>query len=986
MRSPLLKCAEIVLLCATLIAAVAGQDAPSVPTSNTGTSARVFFDSNHRLQYTQDSSSNRIMEFSNAGYGGGGVSLPSALVQATVNPSGGDDTAAIQSAIDTVSALPLDSNGFRGTVQLAPGAFNVSTTLNIKASGVILHGAGSADGGTVINMTGNPFLFLRMGGTGSWQTVGSSASITDSYVPSGATSFNVNNAANFSLGDTVLVRRTISAAWIHFMGMDKLVRDGQPQTWLSPGNTITTDRTIAAIHGNQITLDVPLTDNFDSQFVTGSVVKYNFPGRISLVGVEGFKVVAIPKNVDITQPQFEGLSVNSLINAWLRDVIFQDTQNTLPVSGTVKQMTFDGVIVNHTAAHSGDGPADFAFSGTQIFANNCAVLGLGSNVWAAVTQGRVTGPVVLLNFHGDDRGFAPHQRWATGLLCDGCTFPNSHTSDKAGVAYSDRGILGSGKGWDAGWGVAWNVNAKTFTVQQPPGAQNFCIGCVGQILTQAEPGTSSPQLPNGIYDSHGTPVTPSSLYLEQLLERMGPQAVIDIGYLDYLKSIDSIPPVTSSSPSPSPNANGWNNSDVTLTLNATDNESSGGTGARQITYSASGAQSIASTVVPGKSASITINTEGATTISFFATDFAGNVETTNTVVVKVDKTPPTISGSPVPAANANGWNHTDVTVTFQCSDSVSGLAAGSPPTPTVLSGEGMNQSASGLCTDQAGNSASATVSGINIDQTPPTIGGSRTPAANANGWNNTDVTAAFQCSDALSGLAAGSPPAPTVLSTEGANQSVNGLCTDLAGNSASATVSGINIDKTPPMIAGSGTPAPNANGWNNTDVTVAFQCSDALSGLAAGSPPAPTALSTDGANQSAGGLCADLAGNSASATVSGINIDRTPPLVSCSANPNSLWPPNRKLVPVNTAVTVSDRLSGAAGFTLVSVTSNEPDSGLGDIQGYVVGRPSTSGFLRATRLGSGTGRVYTFTYSGNDLAGNSTSCSTSVVVPHDQGH
>ncbi|HLQ51720.1 MAG TPA: hypothetical protein VK129_09500, partial [Terriglobales bacterium] len=533
MKRPFLKGASALLLCAMLVGVAAGQETSAAGTSTTGTSTWVLFGDNHRLQYHQDANGNRIMEFSNAGYAGGGVPLPSAPVQATVNPSGGDDTAAIQSAIDTVSALPLDSNGFRGTVQLSPGIFNVSSTLNIGAGGVILHGAGSAAGGTLINMTGNPFLFLRMGGAGSWQPVGSSASITDAYVPSGAMLFTVSDASSFNVGDTVLVRRKVSAAWIHFMGMDTLVRNGQPQTWLSPGSTITTDRIITAINGNQITLDVPLTDSFDSQFVAGSMVKYNFPGRISQVGVEGFKVVAVPKNVDITQPQFEGLSVNSLINAWVRDVIFQDTQNTMSVSATVKQMTFDSVIVNHTAPHSGDGPADFAFSGTQIFANKCAVLGLGSNVWAAVTQSRVTGPVVLLHFHGDDRGFAPHQRWATGLLCDDCDFPNSHTSDKAGVAYSDRGILGSGQGWDAGWGVAWNTNAKTFTIQQPPGAQNFCIGCVGQILTQAEPGTSSPLLPNGIYDSFGTPVTPSSLYLEQLFERKGPQAVIDIGYLDY---------------------------------------------------------------------------------------------------------------------------------------------------------------------------------------------------------------------------------------------------------------------------------------------------------------------------------------------------------------------------------------------------------------------------------------------------------------------
>ncbi|PYX91439.1 MAG: hypothetical protein DMG67_10130 [Acidobacteria bacterium] len=92
-------------------------------------------------------------------------------------------------------------------------------------------------------------------------------------------------------------------------------------------------------------------------------------------------------------------------------------------------------------------------------------------------------------------------------------------------------------------------------------------------------------------------------------------------------------------------------------------------------------------------------------------------------------------------------------------------------------------------------------------------------------------------------------------------------------------------------------------------------------------------------------------------------------------------------MPVNTTVTVSDSLSGAAGFTLISVTSSEPDSGLGgDIQGYTAGSASTNGSLRAVRLGSGTGRVYTFTYNGTDLAGNSASCSTDVVVPHDQGH
>src|SRR6266581_980572 len=58
-----------------------------------------------------------------------------------------------------------------------------------------------------------------------------------------------------------------------------------------------------------------------------------------------------------------------------------------------------------------------------------------------------------------------------------------------------------------------------------------------------------------------------------------------------------------------------------------------------------------------------------------------------------------------------------------------------------------------------------------------------------------------------------------------------GTCTDLAGNSASTTVTGINIDLTAPVISGSRTPAPNGAGWNNTAVTTHYTCSDALSGV-----------------------------------------------------------------------------------------------------------------------------------------------------------
>lgn len=112
--------------------------------------------------------------------------------------------------------------------------------------------------------------------------------------------------------------------------------------------------------------------------------------------------------------------------------------------------------------------------------------------------------------------------------------------------------------------------------------------------------------------------------------------------------------------------------------------------------------------------------------------------------------------------------------------------------------------------------------------------------------------------------------------------------------------------------------------------------------------------------------------------------DTAPPTVACSATPNVLWPPNNKLVPVSTEVTVADGGSGPAGFTLVSVTSNEGDIAA-ESKDWTPGPPDTSGFLQATRLGSGNGRIYTLTYQGTDNAGNTATCQATVTVPHDQG-
>ena len=86
-------------------------------------------------------------------------------------------------------------------------------------------------------------------------------------------------------------------------------------------------------------------------------------------------------------------------------------------------------------------------------------------------------------------------------------------------------------GWSMGWGVAWNCVAKEYIIQNPPGSANWLIGSIGKSKLSPRPfDKGAPNLPEGILDSHGVPVTPQSLYLSQLAERLGPQALMNIGY------------------------------------------------------------------------------------------------------------------------------------------------------------------------------------------------------------------------------------------------------------------------------------------------------------------------------------------------------------------------------------------------------------------------------------------------------------------------
>ncbi|HZI16126.1 MAG TPA: hypothetical protein VE153_37520 [Myxococcus sp.] len=288
------------------------------------------------------------------------------------------------------------------------------------------------------------------------------------------------------------------------------------------------------------------------------------------------------------------------------------------------------------------------------------------------------------------------------------------------------------------------------------------------------------------------------------------------------------------------------------------------------------------------------------------------------------------------------------------------------------------------------------------DELPPVTVLAASPLANAAGWNNTDVTVTLTATDdpggsgvkeihwALMGAhtAQGITPgamAQLPLQAEGVT-TITYLAVDNAGNIEAPHLATLNIDKTPPVISfGAQSPAANAAGWNNTDVSVPYSVVDALSGVASSSPGSPVLFTGEGTGLTATVTAVDVADNVSSAVTPAVNIDRTPPVISGIPNQCTLWPPNHKLVQV-AELSSQDGLSGVNGGTWnIQGVSNEPDNGLGD--GNTVEDIRITGTrveLRPERSGRGTGRIYTVTAQVSDSAGNVAQGGFICTVPHDQ--
>lgn len=417
-----------------------------------------------KMEYKSLPKGYRMMDFSSAGYRGGGEALPMVAATVELTPIKGDNSNSIQAAIERVAANKPDEDVFKGAVLLSAGTFPCEKPIRINQSGVVLRGSGRGNGGTILLMKGDAHTCIIAEGNQATELVKETV-ITDDYLASGTNTVHLAKTQHLKTGDMIRFVRPFTTAWAWFMGMDNLVRDGKNQTWLKGPTHI--DITIVSLEGDRATPDLPLTDSNDAEMLGIKSVEVHLvkkSGLLKAVGIE-----APEQSVLLKDSAFKGIEFKDAEDRWPRDLSVADTIGAIHLSAD--RMTVKNVDLSYAKPIIGAAkPADLGANGSQLLFDGCT--GTGDELFYFGTFSGNGGPNFLLDCHFRGNGsIQPHMRWA----------------------------------------VAWNCKARHFTIQNPPGAGNRAIGCEGGRMEKARPFDKSPMLPEGIFSSHGIPVVPKSL-------------------------------------------------------------------------------------------------------------------------------------------------------------------------------------------------------------------------------------------------------------------------------------------------------------------------------------------------------------------------------------------------------------------------------------------------------------------------------------------
>ena len=367
--------------------------------------------------------------------------------------------------------------------------------------------------------------------------------ITDARVPVGAYTFHVADGHGFKPGDQVIVRRYGNAEWIHTIRMDRIPDKwtGKPSKQWTPF-PIDLERVVTAVDGNAITIDAPVAVAVDDQWGGGSVIPYTDPQRLENVGIEHLRLQAfIDKSITWARDGGEehladeggcggAIGLGHVKHSWVRNCTHVNFGGGITANDASKYVTIqDCVALDMTGKLIGGRRYPFGLGKSQMILFLRCYAETARHSYAIGSK--TPGPNAIVDcleskVYSDSE---PHHRYSVGGIFD------NHIGN---VKVQDRQSMGSGQGWQGANYLLWNTRGNA-TTNSPETARNMTIGHIGmrglgtfvyaafEWLKQnpEEPWQDNHKIQQGYWESHGLHVSPRSLYLAQLEDRLGPEAL-----------------------------------------------------------------------------------------------------------------------------------------------------------------------------------------------------------------------------------------------------------------------------------------------------------------------------------------------------------------------------------------------------------------------------------------------------------------------------
>lgn len=498
----------------------------------------VGFDSNNRLFYKSDSEGNKIPDFSYAGYKNSESAIPNVQVVKEISPINGDNTQHIQQAIDEVGKLPL-INGIRGALLLKKGKYNISGTIYIKYSGVVLRGEGDGEdpnSNTIIFGTGNSpdqrTIIIAGGGNNNlWNTQvsGTKTNIISDIIYVGDKSFQVENASKFKVGDNIIIVHPNTNEWLKAVDYGGTATD--PGWTTSDALTILYNRFIKKISVDTINIDAPIFYTLKKGLSPSYIYKFDRSGIQTNIGIENLRVdIEIPVNDTPTnsngneQHAWEAIELRQIEDAWVKNCTMIHFGHSGIMTSTATRVTIDSCkAIDPISIITGERRYNFnVYRGSQLILVKNSYARYGRHDFVSNGTSSTSGCVFVNNISEKTYSSSEGHRWfSQGLLFDNIIFNSPNTSYV--IAFYNRGDYGTSHGWSAVNSVAWNCNVqgnKNIIIQKPPTGQNYAIGCNAGLITGKTPYAPFEAQEGYIEGSNFSGLVPNSLFETQLKERL----------------------------------------------------------------------------------------------------------------------------------------------------------------------------------------------------------------------------------------------------------------------------------------------------------------------------------------------------------------------------------------------------------------------------------------------------------------------------------